>query len=256
MQRAAIRQQGAGRALHEAGLFAFYAHHVVSGVGAWAVVVWFTFALNSVLWQWLKRAVHSFPTHSTSNRTNNPNPDSLSQPKGLRSQELRHQPGCLQGGVFRARPARGRPQAVRACVICVIRGRIVDAAPAALYQRIPSAHLSIISHSTINPNPNLNPNPNSYQAELAAGSPIRLLDLQDMTKQVPLPAPPPGAAPPRFVLGGSIDNVVDVEAVEELARYCGVGAVVVPGLAHDCMLDTQWRVVAEALEGWLGGIEA
>jgi hypothetical protein len=46
-----------------------------------------------------------------------------------------------------------------------------------------------------------------YQAELAAGSPVRLLDLQDMTRQVPLPPPPPGSAPPRFVLGGDIDNV-------------------------------------------------
>lgn len=68
---------------------------------------------------------------------------------------------------------------------------------------------------------------------------------------MPLPRQAPGTAPPQFVLGGEIDKVVDVEAVEELAAYCGVKPVVVPGLAHDCMLDAKWRVVADALRGWL-----
>ncbi|KIZ05772.1 hypothetical protein MNEG_2183 [Monoraphidium neglectum] len=93
-----------------------------------------------------------------------------------------------------------------------------------------------------------------YQAQLAAGSPVRLLDLQDMNKQVPLPRPPPpanGAAPlPRFVLGGEGDNVVDIEAVQELAQYCGVQPVVVSGLAHDCMLDVRWEEAARQLRAW------
>ncbi|KAI8467828.1 MAG: esterase-like protein [Monoraphidium minutum] len=93
-----------------------------------------------------------------------------------------------------------------------------------------------------------------YQAELAAGSPVRLLDLQDMTQQVPLPRPAEGAAPPRFVLGGEIDNVVDVEAVRELAAYCGTPPVVVPRLAHDCMLDARWRDAADALAAWAAGV--
>ncbi|GBF98148.1 phosphoserine aminotransferase [Raphidocelis subcapitata] len=91
-----------------------------------------------------------------------------------------------------------------------------------------------------------------YQAELAAASPVRLLDLKDMTKQVPLPQP--RSAPPRFVLGGELDKVVDVEAVQELAAYCGVPPVVLPGLAHDCMLDARWRDAADALRGWLDGL--
>jgi hypothetical protein len=48
--------------------------------------------------------------------------------------------------------------------------------------------------------------------------------------------------------------VVDVEAVEELAAYCGVAPVVVPGLAHDAMLDAKWRTVADALRAWLDGL--
>lgn len=95
--------------------------------------------------------------------------------------------------------------------------------------------------------------PPRYQAELAAGSPVRLLDLRDMTKQVPLPKPA-GAAPPRFVLGGELDNVVDVEAVRELGAYCGVEPVVLPWLAHDCMLDARWREAAGALRGWADSV--
>lgn len=92
-----------------------------------------------------------------------------------------------------------------------------------------------------------------YQAQLAAGSPVRLIDLADMTKQVPLPKPA-GPAVPRFVLGGDRDNVVDVEAVDELAAYCGVDPVVVEGMAHDCMLDAGWREAAGALRAWADGV--
>lgn len=52
-----------------------------------------------------------------------------------------------------------------------------------------------------------------YQAALAACSPTRMIDLADMNKQVPLPAPP-AHAPKAFVLGGEDDCVVDVEAVK------------------------------------------
>jgi hypothetical protein len=45
--------------------------------------------------------------------------------------------------------------------------------------------------------------------------------------------------------------VVDEEAVSELAAYYGVQPVVLPRLAHDCMLDTRWEQVAERLEQWL-----
>jgi hypothetical protein len=56
-----------------------------------------------------------------------------------------------------------------------------------------------------------------YQQQLAACSPIRLLDLRDMQKQVPLPAPP-ADCPPVFVLGGEDDKVLDVQAYKELAE--------------------------------------
>jgi hypothetical protein len=71
-----------------------------------------------------------------------------------------------------------------------------------------------------------------------------------MNSQVPL-APAPASAPRAFVLGGEEDCVVDVEAVRELAAYYGVQPNVLPGMAHDCMLDTRWEQAAGALEGWL-----
>lgn len=98
--------------------------------------------------------------------------------------------------------------------------------------------------------------PCRYQAELAKCSSVRLLDLSDVTKQVPLPAPAPGSTPPVFVLGGEDDNVVDVPAVQELASYYGVEPLVIPGLAHDCMLDTRWQVAASELRGWLESLPA
>ena len=57
-----------------------------------------------------------------------------------------------------------------------------------------------------------------YQAELARCGPVRLIDLQDVNKQVPLPVPPPHL-PPVFVLGGKDDVVVDTE-VGLLQRVC------------------------------------
>ncbi|KAG2426658.1 hypothetical protein HXX76_012969 [Chlamydomonas incerta] len=92
-----------------------------------------------------------------------------------------------------------------------------------------------------------------YQKLLAAASPTRLIDLKDMNAQVPLPAPPP-TAPPAFVLGGVEDKVVDTDAVEELARYYGTRPVLLPAVAHDCMLDTRWEKAAQELEKWLAGL--
>lgn len=85
-----------------------------------------------------------------------------------------------------------------------------------------------------------------YQAQLAACSPIKLIDLRAMSKSVPLP-PAPRGHPPVLVLGGTKDNVVDAEAVRELAAYYGVSPVLVEGLPHDSMLDVQAEQVAQQL---------
>jgi len=89
-----------------------------------------------------------------------------------------------------------------------------------------------------------------YQKQLAACSPVRLIDLSDVNKQVPLPLPP-AHAPPAFVLGGEDDKVVDVQAVQELAEAYKVKPIILPKMAHDCMLDTRWEQAASELEKWL-----
>ncbi|GFH06517.1 AB hydrolase-1 domain-containing protein, partial [Haematococcus lacustris] len=89
-----------------------------------------------------------------------------------------------------------------------------------------------------------------HHAQLATCSPVRLMDLADVNKQVPLP-PPPSFAPPAFVLGGADDKVVDVEAIQELAASYGVEPIILPNMAHDVMLDTRWEQVAERLAAWL-----
>ena len=91
-----------------------------------------------------------------------------------------------------------------------------------------------------------------YQAELAAASPVRLLDLGSLNKVLPLPPLPVAAKGlPAFVAGGDSDLVVDPPAVTEAAEYFGVEPTMWKNMAHDCMLDTRWKEAAESLKTWL-----
>ena len=96
-----------------------------------------------------------------------------------------------------------------------------------------------------------------YQAKLAACSPVRLLDLTLLNKELPI-LPLPRAIKgnlPAFVGGGETDLVVDTPAVSETAAYLGVDAVFWPDTAHDCMLDSRWETVAASLRRWIDSIE-
>lgn len=92
-----------------------------------------------------------------------------------------------------------------------------------------------------------------YQAKLAACSPARLLDLRALNEELPVTWK--GGAPPNelkaFVGGGGSDRVVDIEAVHELAQFFNVPPRIWDGAAHDVMLDTRWRLVADDLLEWL-----
>jgi pimeloyl-ACP methyl ester carboxylesterase len=124
----------------------------------------------------------------------------------------------------------------------------------------------------------------SVRARLAGNlSPLRLLDLSDMSRRVPLGAPreeTAAARVPSLVLRGVQDAVVDEEAAAELEGWClagrgggggggagggaggagggagqGGGAnvrrVEIQGLAHDVMLDVRWEEAARELVAWL-----
>ena len=91
-----------------------------------------------------------------------------------------------------------------------------------------------------------------YQSALAEASPVRLLDLGKLNKVLPLPPLPAAAVGlPAFVGGGETDLVVDPPAIEESAAYFGVRPVMWANMAHDCMLDTRWKVAATSLREWL-----
>jgi len=101
----------------------------------------------------------------------------------------------------------------------------------------------------------------AIQADL---SPLRLIDLADASKRVPLPPPSARAATPApaLVMRGELDAIVDGEAAAELEGWLLSGETPCPscsrvelqGLAHDVMLDARWPAAAHELEGWLESI--
>ena len=58
-------------------------------------------------------------------------------------------------------------------------------------------------------------------------------------------------APPMIVLGGAEDTIFRPREVERTAERYGADLQILPGLAHDLMLDTGWKAAADALAGWL-----
>lgn len=92
-----------------------------------------------------------------------------------------------------------------------------------------------------------------FAAEINDSSSLRMLDLKALDASLPVPRPS-GAKnrdAPFFILGGSRDFVVDREGLEETAAWFDGELRVVDGLAHDVMLDAEWRVAADAIDDWL-----
>lgn len=56
---------------------------------------------------------------------------------------------------------------------------------------------------------------------------------------------------PLLVIGGAADGLFSPDEVEATARAYGTEAVIVDELAHDAMLDTNWKAAAEALRDGL-----
>lgn len=59
---------------------------------------------------------------------------------------------------------------------------------------------------------------------------------------------------PVFVLGAADDRIFTPSEVKATAAAWNTPAHLVPGLAHDVMLDTRWREAADRLLGWLDGV--
>jgi len=56
---------------------------------------------------------------------------------------------------------------------------------------------------------------------------------------------------PCLVVGAKRDKLVDMQGVEETAKYFGVSPVFVEDLYHDVMLGTRWPVVAAVVRDFL-----
>jgi len=89
-----------------------------------------------------------------------------------------------------------------------------------------------------------------YMRAIDGSSALRMLDLRALNAELPVPR---ARDVPVLVLGGDRDFVVDREGLEETARWFEPRStlVVVPGVAHDVMLDAGWERVARELDAWL-----
>jgi len=90
------------------------------------------------------------------------------------------------------------------------------------------------------------------QMRLGCPAKTRLLDLRELRRSLPVSAASPEGKLPVFVFGGSCDAIVDLPALEETAKAHGSDApTVLPGLAHDAMLSSEWSKAADALQQWI-----
>ena len=53
------------------------------------------------------------------------------------------------------------------------------------------------------------------------------------------------------MIGAKDDYIVDVEGVEETARYFGLDAPTFVDSPHDVMLGRKWQNAADALDTWI-----
>ncbi|KAJ8457979.1 hypothetical protein OPV22_030905 [Ensete ventricosum] len=89
-----------------------------------------------------------------------------------------------------------------------------------------------------------------YQELMKASSKLPLFDLRKLNASLPV-SPPAKGIVKLLIMGASDDFIVDTEGLQETARFYGVQAVCVEGVAHDMMLDTTWEKGAQTFLSWL-----
>lgn len=82
----------------------------------------------------------------------------------------------------------------------------------------------------------------AYQQRLQDEAYLAFLDMVALS-----PVRPSRVATPMVVLGGELDRVFTVEEVRATATAYGTSAVIVPGLAHDVMLDPRWQQATDEM---------
>lgn len=66
---------------------------------------------------------------------------------------------------------------------------------------------------------------------------------------------PPRAATPMLVLGAERDNMLTPGEIHATAKACGAEVDIIPGVAHNMMLELRWQAVAERILTWLNGLD-
>lgn len=78
-----------------------------------------------------------------------------------------------------------------------------------------------------------------------------LLDLRNISSELPITPRGDWSGINALVLGSSKDKVVDVEALEETADIFSCSPVILDNVAHDSMIDKEWEAVAAKLGQFL-----
>lgn len=89
-----------------------------------------------------------------------------------------------------------------------------------------------------------------YQKLMKESSKAPLFDLRSLNSSLPVPSPVKNS-PPILVVGADNDFILDRQGIEETASFLGTNEVIVPGIAHDVMLDAGWRDAADVLKSWM-----
>ena len=73
-----------------------------------------------------------------------------------------------------------------------------------------------------------------------------------MLDMVALDLPKPAKVKtPLLVLGAERDNMLKPHEIEATARAYNTQAEIIPGVAHNSMLELHWQAVAERILAWL-----
>ena len=84
-----------------------------------------------------------------------------------------------------------------------------------------------------------------YQSKLNDESFRMFMDLLGLNL-----ANPKNVKTPLLILGAEHDNAISADQVHATARAYGVKAEIFPNMAHDMMLEKDWRSVAERILNW------
>lgn len=80
---------------------------------------------------------------------------------------------------------------------------------------------------------------------------MQLFNIRKLNEFLPIQPPGKGVSLPILVVGAENDFILDRQAIDETAVQLGAKEVILPGIAHDVMLDTNWKDAADVLDSWM-----